>query len=236
MSRQQQQSWTEEAIRKKLEGSGVEYVGEAPRHPKVRMAIIKCRCGDIRTVRLPAVVNLQKPPLCRGCGIRSRVLSQEVNGEKICTSCKKLKFLSCFYKKPSKIRYEARCRECQSTEQRILKDRLGREEVRNRERAHRAAHRERYRIYKKKSHLREKGLTYEEWQKMIADQGNRCAICGNLPGPQDKNVLHVDHCHKSGAIRGLLCHFCNTGLGSFKDNEELFFKAVEYLRRVPVKS
>lgn len=54
-------------------------------------------------------------------------------------------------------------------------------------------------------------------------QGNACAICGR------DAVLHVDHCHKTGRVRGLLCQTCNTGLGKFCEDPERLRRAVEYL-------
>lgn len=50
-----------------------------------------------------------------------------------------------------------------------------------------------------------------------------CDLCGEV-GP-----LHVDHCHKTGAVRGVLCHLCNTGLGSFRDSPTLLARAINYL-------
>lgn len=45
-------------------------------------------------------------------------------------------------------------------------------------------------------------------------------------------MLSIDHCHETGAFRGLLCSECNFGLGKFKDDPELLLAAVEYLRKV----
>jgi len=42
--------------------------------------------------------------------------------------------------------------------------------------------------------------------------------------------LAVDHDHKNGEVRGLLCHRCNVGLGNFQDNPELLLKAYKYLK------
>jgi len=53
----------------------------------------------------------------------------------------------------------------------------------------------------------------------------KCQVCGS------EEKLHIDHCHDSGRVRGLLCRSCNIGLGNFKDNIERMGKAIEYLRR-----
>ena len=70
------------------------------------------------------------------------------------------------------------------------------------------------------------GVTYEE-VIAIREKG-RCDICGS-DGSEYKLGLHIDHCHKTGEIRGLLCHGCNIGLGSFKENLTTMKKAMEYL-------
>jgi len=73
------------------------------------------------------------------------------------------------------------------------------------------------------------GITQEQYNQMFVDQNGLCAICG---GSQNKGkYLEVDHNHITGKNRGLLCHLCNVGLGSFKDNEDNLIKAIKYLQR-----
>jgi len=82
---------------------------------------------------------------------------------------------------------------------------------------------------KKKYHLLKKyNLTISQFNKLSVQQNGVCAICEreNIKGKR----LYVDHCHKTGKIRGLLCSECNKGLGSFKDSIKLFKKAIKYLR------
>lgn len=68
-------------------------------------------------------------------------------------------------------------------------------------------------------------ITIEEYDDMVLHHNNECAICGKS---SDKK-LHIDHCHDTGVIRGLLCGRCNTGLGLFKDNKENLTNAIKYL-------
>ena len=75
--------------------------------------------------------------------------------------------------------------------------------------------------------LRRYGITPEDYQAMLVSQANGCAIC-RLPCVSG-NRLSVDHCHTSGAVRGLLCRDCNTSLGKFKDNQDLLIRAAIYL-------
>lgn len=71
------------------------------------------------------------------------------------------------------------------------------------------------------------GISYEYFLKMRNDQNNLCKICGQ---PEERRNLSVDHCHKTGKIRGLLCSKCNTALGLFGDNVKSLLSAIEYLK------
>ena len=73
------------------------------------------------------------------------------------------------------------------------------------------------------------GITLEEYEELAAHQSWVCWICGKEETTKD-GFLHVDHCHKTGKIRGLLCGLCNRGIGSLGDSLELLEKAVEYLK------
>ena len=78
---------------------------------------------------------------------------------------------------------------------------------------------------------REYGITIEEYKKIRIDQNDLCAICESAEGGWKANgaKLVVDHCHKSGKIRGLLCPSCNRGLGQFEDDPKRLKKAIHYL-------
>jgi len=76
-------------------------------------------------------------------------------------------------------------------------------------------------------------LSLEDYNKMLDAQGGKCAICLQ-PETQKRGgklkALSVDHSHITGAIRGLLCSDCNTGIGKLKDSTEILMNAVEYLK------
>lgn len=80
----------------------------------------------------------------------------------------------------------------------------------------------------KRSQLRTKyGMTLEEYEELLKQQNDVCAICKN-PCSRSK-TLSVDHCHKTDKNRGLLCNSCNNGLGFFKDTLEYLREAIKYL-------
>lgn len=141
---------------------------------------------------------------------------------KRCTRCKQEKPRSEFYRHPvAKNGVVSKCKECSA--------------AMTRERN--ALNPQRLAVTNRRSKLkRNYGITLEAYDKLLAQQDGGCAICGT-PDPGGRigafgPVFHVDHCHESGAIRGLLCHCCNTALGSFRDDVERLSKAIAYLGRV----
>jgi len=71
------------------------------------------------------------------------------------------------------------------------------------------------------------GITKEEFFNLLETQSYSCAICNS----DINKSAHVDHCHATGKIRGLLCRHCNNGLGQFKDNIKFLQSAIDYLKR-----
>lgn len=73
-------------------------------------------------------------------------------------------------------------------------------------------------------------MTIEDWNEMYKKQNGCCAICGihqmNIP---NNGKLHVDHNHKTGKVRGLLCSRCNQVLGLFDEDVERMQNAYDYL-------
>jgi hypothetical protein len=79
-------------------------------------------------------------------------------------------------------------------------------------------------------HLRRTfGITVEEHDRLLAEQGGKCAICG------DDNPTHTDHDHVSGKVRGLLCGRCNLGIGLFLEDAVRMEAAMAYLERTSVR-
>ena len=73
-------------------------------------------------------------------------------------------------------------------------------------------------------HLKRRyGISADEFDELVVQQGGVCAICGR-PDPE-----HVDHDHETGAVRGILCFNCNGGLGQFRDSIDSLLTAASYL-------
>lgn len=75
------------------------------------------------------------------------------------------------------------------------------------------------------------GITVTEYEALLGAQDGRCAICQLEPrgaGPANLH-LHVDHDHRTGTIRGLLCRACNTSIGQFDESPERLRAAATYL-------
>ncbi len=73
-------------------------------------------------------------------------------------------------------------------------------------------------------------MSLSDYDDMLKAQGHRCKICltENAGGKHKK--FYVDHCHKTGKVRGLLCTGCNLALGGFRDTIETLSRAILYLK------
>lgn len=133
--------------------------------------------------------------------------------EKVCPGCDQTKPIDDFGKcARTRDGHQARCRKCQS------KTAM----------AWNKANPERFSRNRRNSRLRtEYGIGPEGYEALMESQGGVCAICGRPPAP--RKPLHVDHCHDSGRVRGLLCRSCNQALGLFEDQPEWLRRAADYL-------
>jgi len=130
--------------------------------------------------------------------------------EKVCSKCKESKPLDDFYFSPkSADRCKRQCKECWDAST--------------------------WAKYATPEYVREAGLwqkyglTAADYDALFEKQNRVCAICKE---PPSRYRLHVDHCHITGRVRGLLCVSCNTALGLLKDSPERCQIAAEYLESV----
>lgn len=146
---------------------------------------------------------------------------------KYCPQCKTTKSFDEFSKNNSSYcNLASCCRICMSAYK--VKHR-----ARNRKRLNKKSH-DHYHANKeaicKQRYLEKYGITIEERDAILANQGNVCWICGELPNFRWGKKLMTDHCHTTGVVRGMLCHYCNAAIGSMRDNPMLLERAELYLK------
>jgi hypothetical protein len=80
----------------------------------------------------------------------------------------------------------------------------------------------------RRTYLKRKfGMTPEQYDVMLRRQGGVCTICEQPP--RERQWLDIDHEHKTGRVRGLLCRDCNQGLGKFREDPMLLAAAAGYV-------
>jgi hypothetical protein len=134
----------------------------------------------------------------------------EARGVLQCKLCGKEKPLVEFRVSARPPRRRRKCKECERqrmAELHVLK------------RAERAAYYQRYRC-------RLYGITPADYDRMLAEQGGRCAICRKPLGPQRQTI---DHCHKTGRVRGIVHSRCNLVIGNAGEDVEVLRGAIRYL-------
>lgn len=111
------------------------------------------------------------------------------------------------------------CRDCHRKRGAVwAKNNRDKVRFKNRKRYHSVT---RYKMY---------GVSPDWYDKKFLEQNKCCAICKRTESA-NKRTFAIDHCHKTGIVRGLLCIRCNAGLGQFLDNEENIINALQYIRR-----
>lgn len=152
-------------------------------------------------------------------------------GTKRCVLCKEIKPESDFTRnKGFHDGLDRTCRAC-AAERNAAYTRANREALNASALRRYHANTDRYADYSLKRHY---GMSRGDYDRMLAEQGGRCAICGSTsPNGVRISRFHVDHCHETGRVRGLLCENCNKGIGLFHDNPDLIMLAIKYLERYP---
>jgi hypothetical protein len=167
---------------------------------------------------------------------------------KWCSKCRKHKSTEAFsWANKARGVLQGYCKPCKSLEFKayyaanITKEKK-REYARNSKPENRAARNEYWRqrklaepektfTRKRTSYLKTQyGITPEIYDAMLAAQFGCCAICGSESPGRGGKYFHVDHCHTTQAVRGLLCNACNIGLGYFRDDATVMASALTYLK------
>jgi 23S rRNA G2069 N7-methylase RlmK/C1962 C5-methylase RlmI len=74
------------------------------------------------------------------------------------------------------------------------------------------------------------GITVDQYNKMLAVQKNKCAVC-NKDQKLFERRFDIDHCHETGTVRGLCCIRCNRGMGLLQDNPQLLRAAADHIEK-----
>lgn len=160
----------------------------------------------------------------------------------ICTGCLIDKNESEFYKHPS-IGLDGirkRCNECRRNNRNEDRTKIrktanarrkkNRDEINKKDRITRSLNRSRFKSYALKKAF---GIDIIEYNKLFELQNGLCKICNEPEKAKHQSghikQLAVDHDHKTGKIRGLLCWICNTGIGKLKEDPKLLRKAADYI-------
>lgn len=182
--------------------------------------LCECGCGQPAAIaqstdRSRGYVKGQPTRFARGHAAGRKFARPASPGNKFCLRCEAEKPVEDF--PLAAERQDGRYPYCLPCKRQLMRDAVARWKTR---------HPEEYRRSQRKTNLRKKGMTLEEYEQLAAAQRGRCAICGTEPNGV---VLAVDHCHATGQIRGLLCTPCNMGIGHLRDDPDVLRRAAAYL-------
>jgi len=142
---------------------------------------------------------------------------------KRCGHCKETKLITEFHNdKKGSFGKSSRCKPCANKWSRFHHHRKMREVPE-------------YKEAQRNNHFKTRyGISADEYDSRCSQADkDGCAICGikQPNGTRWKDKWHLDHCHSTGKVRGMLCGNCNRGLGQFQDSEEIMTKAIDYLKK-----
>lgn len=161
---------------------------------------------------------------------------------KKCTRCKNTKETNNFSKCiKSKDGFYSHCRACKSEIARNYRKNnpeKSKEYDRRRGAKYREKSKERRKVYyqenkdkfRDRRFLKKFGITLDEYNKIFEEQNGCCVICEKHQ-IEFERALAVDHNHKTGEVRGLLCTYCNMGIGQLNENIEVLERAIKYLKK-----
>jgi len=134
---------------------------------------------------------------------------------KKCSRCNQEKELSFFNKdKQRKDGHSHRCSACHSE---VVKE----SKLRNPERTKKVAY---------KAHIKHMyGVDIKWVEQRLKEHNYKCKIC-STDMQLHTNTVAIDHCHKTGKVRDIVCKKCNSAMGQFNDDPELIAKAIDYLK------
>jgi hypothetical protein len=171
---------------------------------------------------------------CKLCLDKSRSKNWNNLGEITCSICKSPKSIDNFTEKNTS---SPQCKLCRSVRAKEFREKNKINYLfLDKKRKSKKSYKDKAEINNRNNWLyRNYRITPDKFELMLKNQNNVCAICKNNETRINKKLnliknLSVDHCHKTGKVRGLLCNNCNTSLGRFKDSIELLESAINYLK------
>lgn len=147
--------------------------------------------------------------------------------EKTCSKCnQKLPLIDFHYSRNA-------CKTCEN-KRKLANERknLERKQARDRASRQRLKEQDKHKVQQKiriRRLANQYNMTPEEYDQMVLAQNNLCAICGKPP--KEGRKLYIDHCHKTGLVRELLCQKCNSMIGYGNDDPIILANAFEYLKK-----
>ena len=133
---------------------------------------------------------------------------------KICKTCQLEKPTTEFYRNGKAGSLKPECKRCHMDTQKPIAK----------------ARHERHPEYRKNTLLKyHYGITLEQYGEILAKQTGRCKVCLSKEFGGKQKVFVIDHCHKTGRIRGLLCWHCNVAIGHLRDDPKIARAVVTYL-------
>jgi len=137
----------------------------------------------------------------------------QIAGTKVCTTCKVEKDIDEFYLRGGNYSPNSRKSKCKECDKKRVAETYWKDPS----------------IYQNNHLKRNYGITLNEYNQMLVEQGHRCKTCGTTEPGGKHGKFMVDHSHNNGKVRGLLCKSCNIALGEIKDNRQTLLNMLEYL-------
>lgn len=137
----------------------------------------------------------------------------QTTGTKVCTTCKVEKDINEFYLRGGNYSPNSRKSKCKECDKKRVAETYWKDPS----------------VYQNNHLKRNYGITLNEYNQMLMEQGHRCKTCGTTEPGGKHGKFMVDHSHNTGEVRGLLCKSCNIALGEVGDNINTLQKMIEYL-------
>ena len=147
-----------------------------------------------------------------------------------CTRCGETKSIALFSKDSRRKQgHGIWCKDCVTSyrKQHYLDNKS---KINAQSKAYHESHKEETSARGKRRRFTQYGLTKEDFVSLLETQNYKCAVCEDGLSLEGKST-HIDHNHKTGEVRGILCPSCNLGIGKLKDNPDILDAAAAYLRK-----